>query len=55
MPNHDESDRHKPPTGATLFPAISSARNAGPLAYAIECGLPIQPLSGEAQAEEATR
>ena len=41
MPQHNENDRHKPPTGAALFPAISSAQNAGPLAYAIECGRPM--------------
>ena len=50
MPNHNESDRHKPPTGTVLFPAISSAQNAGPLAYAIECGLPMI-IADNAQAE----
>ena len=41
MPHHNENDRHEPTTGAALFPAISMEQDAGPLAHAINSGLPM--------------
>ena len=50
MPQHNENDRHKPPTGAALFPAIFMEQRAGPLAYAISSGC-LMRITESAQVE----